>query len=271
MRNFFVISLLLFFSNVILAQDIKLSEKELMAQLDSIVKEGNLLYKYEKSAWISSDLANNVPIVQNNYGGYFTYETNSAIKTIILGKSHQNCIAEYTFTTNFDEPDFIFLNERILYPFEKKLLEIREKIIKQLSNNKYDVRIPNGYSPNIILLPFKKGYKLYMIMGTSQSDVIPFGNDYLFVANEKGVIKNWHKFHSGIIFAPTTYEGNKVTSLTHSHLRKTPLITATDICTFMLYAPIYEIEEFSVYSPALQIYMVYNIKSNKVTIKEEQE
>ena len=269
MKNFFAILVLLLFSNIIFAQDVKLSEKELKTQLDSIVKEGNLLYKYEKSAWISTDLALNVTEIENNYSGYFTYEINSTTKTIILGKKHQNCIAEYTFIIDFDEPDSICLNERDFYPLEKKLLEIREKIIKQLSNKKYGIGIPKGYSPNFILLPFKKGYKLYIIMGTSQSDVIPFGNDYLFVANEKGVIKSWHKFHSGIIFSPTTYEGNKVTYLTHSHLRTTPLITATDICTFMLYAPLYDIEEFSVYSTALQIYMVYNIKTNEVTIKEK--
>jgi len=267
-RNFFTILMVLFFSNVILAQDIKLSEKELETALDSILKEGNLLYKYEKSAWISTDLASNTPIL-NNRGGYFTYEIDSKIKTIILGKN-QNCIAEYIFTTDFDEPDSILLDERDFNPIEDKLLKIREKIIKQLSDKKYNVRIPNGYSPNFILLPFREGYKLYMIMGTSQSDVIPFGNDYLFIADKNGKIKKWQKFHSGLIFAPTTYKGAEVTSHSHSHLRTTPLITATDICTFMLYAPFTEMEEFSVYSPALGMYMTYNLKTNEITTKKSE-
>ena len=217
MRNFFIILMTLYFSNVIFAQDIKLSEKELETALDSILKEGNLLYKYEKSAWISTDLFSNSHIINSRYGGYFIYEMDSMKKTIILGKN-QNCIAEYIFTTDFDEPDSILLDERSFYPIEDKLLKIREKIIKQLSDKKYDVRIPNGYTPNFILLPFKEGYKLYMIMGTSQSDVIPFGNDYLFIADKNGKIKKWQKFHSRLIFAPTIHEGNEVTSHTHSHL-----------------------------------------------------
>jgi len=84
MKNIFAILVLFFFSNVILAQDIKLSEKKLKVKLDSVLKEGNLLYKYEKSAWISSDLALENPKIKDNYGGYLTYEINSTIKTIIL-------------------------------------------------------------------------------------------------------------------------------------------------------------------------------------------
>jgi len=267
-RNFFTILMLFFFSNVILAQEIKLSEKELEAALDSVLKEGNLLYKYEKSAWTSTDLFSNSHI-NSRYGGYFTYEMDSMIKTIILGKN-QNCIAEYIFTTDFDAPDSILFDERDFYSIEDKLLKMREKIIKQLSDKKYDIRIPNGYSPNFILLPFKEGYKLYMIMGTSQSDVIPFGNDYLFITDKNGKIKKWQKFHSRLIFAPTTHEGAEVTSHTHSHLRTTPLITATDICTFMLYAPFSKMEEFSIYSTALGMYMIYNIKTNKITTKKSE-
>ena len=52
----------------------------------------------------------------------------------------------------------------------------------------------------------------------------------------------------------------------HSHLATVPLITATDICTFKLYAPFYGIEAFTVFSPAIGKYMKYTLKDNKITV-----
>ena len=260
-----VVSLL---SNVLLAQTIEMSETELKTKLDSVLTEAHLLYKYEKAAWISTDLAQETKTVKKNYGGFFTYEEQGEIKVIILGKKSQNCIAEYSFESDFSKPKSVKTESRELSDKERNLLEVREKIVDNLSDKKYEVTIPDGYTPNLILLPFAEKYKLYIIMGTSQRDVIPFGNDYLFIADKKGKIENWQKFHSRIIPGFTKFDGNKVTELTHSHLRTTPLITATDICTFMLYAPLYGIDAFSVYSPAIGKYMKYSLKDNEITIKE---
>ena len=256
------------FSSIMLAQTIEMSETELKAQLDSVLVEAHLLYKYEKAAWISTDLAKENKTVKKDYGGFFAYEEQEEIRVIILGKKSQNCIAEYSFANDFSKPKSVKTDSRELSDKEKKLIEVREKIVDNLSDPKYEVTIPDGYSPNLILLPFAEKYKLYIIMGTSQKDVIPFGNDYLFIADKNGEIENWQKFHSRIIPGYTKMNGNKVRELTHSHLRTTPLITATDICTFMLYAPLYDIDAFSVYSPALGKYMTYSLKSNKITVKD---
>jgi len=254
-------------SSVLLAQTIEMSEAELKTKLDSVLTEAHLLYKYEKAAWISTDLAMENRTVKKNYGGFFTYEKQGEIIVIILGKKQKKCIAEYSFKSDFSKPKSIKTVNRELSSQEKTLLEVKEKIVENLSDKKYEVAIPDGYSPNLILLTFAEKYKLYIIMGTSQRDVIPFGNDYLFIADKNGKIENWQKFHSRIIPGYTKFEGNKVTELTHSHLRTTPLITATDICTFMLYAPLYDIDAFSVYSPALGKYMKYSLKDNEITVK----
>jgi hypothetical protein len=269
MKKLSLLVVISLFSSVLLAQTIKMSKKELNRQLDAVLTEAHLLYKYEKATWISIDLALENETVKKDYGGFFTYEEQGEMRVIMLGKKIQNCIAEYSFESDFSKPKSVKTESRELSDKEKKLLEVREKIVDNLSDEKYAVTIPEGYSPNLILLPFAEKYKLYIIMGTSQSDVIPFGNDYLFIADKNGNIENWQKFHSRIIPGYTTMNGYKVTELTHSHLRTTPLITATDICTFMLYAPLYDIDAFSVYSPALGKYMTYSLKSNKITVKEK--
>ncbi len=254
-------------SSVLLAQTIEMSETELKTKLDSVLTEAQLLYKYEKAAWISTDLATGNRAVKKDFGGFFAYEEQGEIRVIILGKNQKNCIAEYSFESDFNKPKSVKTENRELTNQEKTLLEVKEKIVENLSDKQYEVTIPDGFSPNLILLPFDEKYKLYIIMGTSQRDVIPFGNDYLFIADKNGKIENWQKFHSRLIPGYTKFEGNKVTELTHSHLRTTPLITATDICTFMLYAPLYEIDAFSVYSPAIGKYMKYSLKDNEITVK----
>ena len=151
---------------------------------------------------------------------------------------------------------------------EKELLDIKVKMINQLSDSKYNVRIPQEFNPNFVLIKEDTIFKLYLIMGTSESGVIPFGNDYLFKANSKGEITFWEKFHSRMIPTMAEFNGQKVTESSHSHLRTSPYITATDICTFRLYAQYTELEKFSVYSPAIGKTMTYILKTNKIEIKE---
>lgn len=64
-------------------------------------------------------------------------------------------------------------------------------------------------------------------------------------------------------------DGHKVVEATHSHLRTTPYITATDICTFRLYAQYTELQKFSVYSPAIKKTMTYILETNKIEVKEK--
>ncbi|MBP1673303.1 MAG: hypothetical protein H6Q25_1118 [Bacteroidetes bacterium] len=268
MKKILLFLFIYLFTGMIYAQTIDTTEAVLQIQLDSILVEGNLLYQYEKAAWVSTDLAMGNRTLKKEFGGFFVYKDEDEIKVIILGKKMDNCIAEYIFTDEFNNPTTVKTDKRGLSKREKELIKIREIIINALSDKKYGITIPEGYSPNFILIPIEEGYKMYMIMGTSQNDLIPFGNDYLFFTNKKGEIENWNKFHTRMIPGMTSFDGNKVTEMSHSHIKTTPLITATDICTFMLYAPLYGIEKFSVYSPAIGKYMEYNLEDNKIYLKD---
>lgn len=258
-------SLIFLFSSF--AQKIEISESDLQMQLDSILKEAHLLYSYEKSAWIATDLARENKDLRSRFGGFFTYENKDQIIVVILDKRYEKCVAEYRFKERFDKPKSEIIKTRKLNKKEKTLFKARDKLLENLMDEKYNIGIAEGFGLNPIFIPFHKKYKLYIITGTSLNNVIPFGNDYIFISDKNGNVEFWHKFHSRLIAEPVEYEGNKVTKMTHSHLATTPLITPTDICTFMLYAPIYDIDEFSVYSPAIGAYMTYNWKSDKISVK----
>lgn len=259
--------LLIFISVITLAQDLKYSEKELQQKLDSIKTEADLLFSHENASWHAGDLANSNPKLIQNMGSYLTYQAKDTIKTVFLSKDQSKIIAEYSFRNNRIQPVKEKFNQRSLNDTENTLTDIRSKVISQLSDPKYEVAITQGYSLNLIVIPFNENYKIYLIPGTSQSGVIPFGNDYLFISDKKGNIISNQKIHSGLIPAKTALgDGSTLTMVTHSHLRTQPFITATDICTFKLYAPLTKLDEFSVYSPALGKYMKYNYKKDTIEI-----
>ena len=259
--------LLSLFSSIALAQEIEMSETELKNKLDSVLNEGNQLYRDERASWVACDLAVGNDAVKAEMKAYFTYEEKGETKTIILGENLQSCIAEYVFENNFDKPKSVKIEKRELSDLEKTLLEVRDKIFDNIMKNNYEVTVPEKYSLNMSLLPFADKYKLYCITGAIEKYEIPFGNDYLFIADKNGTIEHWEKFHSRLISMYAMEDGEKVAGLTHSHLKTTPLITATDICTFKLYAPMYEIDSFSVLSSAIGKYMKYSLKEDKITLE----
>src|SRR5690606_39047972 len=123
-----------------------------------------------------------------------------------------------------------------------------------------------GFTPNIVIIPQMGGYRAYLIMGANVLNVIPFGNDYIFILDESGNIIHWKKFHNSLIKTIVKDEsGNNVISFIHSHLPMTPYISATDICTFRLYgADLFGKESFIVSSTALDLLFEYNVKTNNV-------
>lgn len=266
MRSFCLIVCLLCLSAV-KGQTNALVTPKLQAQLDSILVEGNLLFSYEIATWMSTDLAMAHPEVKEKFGSYLTYQTGDSIRVIILGNNLEKCMAEYTFASDYYTPDNSSVKERALTTYEKKLIYVRERILNNLTKEEYQIRIPDGFNLNFVLLPDGKKYKMYILTGTSQHDVIPFGNDYLFMTDEDGNIEKWRKFHTRLIPLPTKHEGEPVREIIHSHTSSNPLISATDICTFMLYGPLGGLKQFSVYGGGR--YMIYDLESNTVRISEK--
>jgi len=261
-----IISLFCIFASIIIfSQDIKYTDTEIQQKLDSIKTEGNLLFSLENSSWLSTDLAKENKKIGENSGGYLTYKNNDTIKTVILNRDQNLVIAEYSFKNNSKKPVKENIFQRNLNSFETTLKNIREKVIAQLSDPKYEVGVPQGFSLNLITIPYNENYKNYIIVGSSEANIIPFGNDFLFISDKDGNIISNKKFHSRLIPTMTSMQdGSTVTMSSHSHLKTNPFISATDICTFKLYAPFSKLDEFSVYSPSLGGYMIYNYKKDTI-------
>jgi len=241
------------------SQEKKLSDSEIKIKLDSIKQEANLMFSLENASWNATDIVRKNNKISNKIGGYLTYKVDDIVKTVFFNATTDKVLIEYSFKNDWQFPTNTNETERDLLDIEKKLHNSKNNLISQLSDEKYEVFVPNGFNLNIVSFPFGEKIKHYIITGATETGVIPFGNDYLFITDEEGKILTHKKFHSRLIPAYTNeVDGNVITKISHSHLHTTPFISATDICTFKLYAPFSKLEKFSVYSPALDCYFEYD-------------
>lgn len=264
-----ITSFMIFSSLLCFSQENTFSKEEIKVKLDSIKKEGNLLYSLEYASWTASDIIIHNKKLKNLYGSYLSYQADDLVKTIFLNKKGDMVIAEFSFTKNLKQPISESTSERNLTENEIALKTVQDNVIAQLSDPKYEVGVPNGYSLNFITIPFGDKFKTYIVTGATETGVIPFGNDYLFISNKQGQILESKKFHSRLIPTFTSIrDSGDATSSMHSHMKTSPFVSATDICTFKLYAPFTKLEKFSVYSPALKVYLEYNYKTDILDVKE---
>lgn len=269
MRTFALILVLI--SSIFIKAQSTLTENQITEKLDSILFEGNLLYRYEKAAWISIDMARDNRKVKNSFSNYLVYLDNDTIKSIILNKN-SDCIYELKFVFQFEKPVSDVVLTRPLSSNEKKLVSTKAAILNKIVENKISLECPEGFGLNMIMMPKEDGFKFYIISGSNKSGIIPFGNDYLFLTDNYGNIQSWKKFHSRLIALESKGpEGEDVREMIHSHLRTEPFISATDVCTFMLYAKLCGLNSFQVYSPELSKYFRYRLDKNKIEIVEDEE
>lgn len=104
-----------------------------------------------------------------------------------------------------------------------------------------DTRFKTYTNTNFNLIPMISDgeRKVYVLTGPQKTGVVIFGNDYLLTFDKKNNLKERKQLHRNIL--AIEYEeksgddASEVTTL-HTHTPETgDLITATDICTLLLY------------------------------------
>jgi hypothetical protein len=239
--------------------------------LDSIIKEANLLYNYEKVVWNATDLAFKNKNLKTQMGAYVVHHSMDTLFVVFADKTFKKQLIKYTFlNNNLRVPITSDLEVKPLTKKATKLCEAKTKILKNINSNaeSYGFNFQEGFNPNLVMIPALDGYRFYIIIGTTKQDVIPFGNDYLFKTDHKGTILSWQKFHKTLIATQAKGPKDKVIlSTIHSHLKMTPYISATDICTFRLYGyDLFGMEEFMVSSTAFDKVFKYNARLNEITM-----
>lgn len=202
----------------------------------SIIDEGRKLYRSEMASWHGTDLFLEQYPDREIIGGYFSYSENKENVNVFFSKAvPAKIIGTIRFNENFDLSNAsVSLQEREFSSKEKEYHAVRQKAL-QIMQNDTIFKVYNNTSLNLIPLLEKNENKVYVLTGPSVSGVVIFGNDYLLTFDKKNNLKSKRTLHKNII--PIEYSNaDETESTAHSHLPETgDFITATDICTLMLY------------------------------------
>lgn len=238
---------------IILFPQVLLAQKNLQKESSRILNEAKFLYRIEKANWLATDIL----IEKNNellkkVKGYAAYNKNE--NTIaFFWDQEQRIIFSVGFNGHPEELKYtIYREERTATAYEKKIISMRNKILDAMrSNSDKFFSFYEGINPNIVPILNKKESYAYVLSASNDSDGnLLIGNDYKIVFNKRGNISQKKKLHNSLIKLPTKNEKTeKIVGSIHSHvIEDLPYMTATDICTFMLYKDILGLTNHTVVS-----------------------
>ncbi len=234
-----------------------------------IVEEGKLLYQSEMAAWYGTDLFLENYENRENIGGYFAYTVGDTSRCIFFSKSENPIVIgtisfDSTYNTHTAKAN---LSEREFTSSEFDLYIMRKLALAEINS---DTLFKSYKNTRLNLIPLIHGNekKVYVLTGPEQSGVVIFGNDYLltFDKNNKLILKKrLHKNIIPIYYGDEDEKDVKIEGAMHSHLPETgDFITATDICTLMLYAKFAEWKTHNVVSK--KYLNVLNCETNQLTV-----
>jgi uncharacterized protein with ParB-like and HNH nuclease domain len=191
-------------------------------------------------SWYGTDLFLEKYKDRENIGGYFSYTDSNFAKCIFFSKADKpKVIGTISFDSTYNtQTATIDLAERSFTKNENDLYEIRKLALKEINS---DTLFKTYKNTNLNLIPLINGKdkKVYVLTGPQNSGVVIFGNDYLLTFDNNNNLLLKKQLHKNII--PVYYGGKeeidqKNIGAIHSHLPETgEFMTATDICTLMLY------------------------------------
>ena len=256
--------LLVLLNTALFAQEIPFKEAQEKANL--IVEEGKRLYRAEMASWYGTDLFLEQYKDRSNIGGYFSYTENKISKCIFFNRAKKpKVIGTISFDESYDlKKAKVDLKVRKFTKKEKSLYKIRVVALAEIETDTLFKRYENT-NLNIIPLIHNNEKKVYVLTGPQIGGVVIFGNDYLMTFDKKNKVVTKRALHKNII--PIYYKDENRSSVTamHSHLPETgDFMTATDICTLMLYSKFTNWETHSVFSE--NYFSSWNCKTNEVNI-----
>lgn len=206
--------------------------------VEPIVAEGKLLYRCEMASWYGTDIFLAQYPDKEKAGGYFSYLMGERARCVFFSKTAKpTVIATIDFEPDYDLATAKFNPQvREFTSEEQSLYEIREIALEEINSDTLFKAYSNS---NLNLIPLISGSekKVYVLTGPTNRRVL-FGNDYLLTFNKKNKVTSKQSLHNNLI--PVDYDtpeqGKSAIITMHSHNARTgDFITATDVCTLMLY------------------------------------
>lgn len=233
-----------------------------------ILKEGTRLYETEMASWYGTDLfLAKFAEKRQNTGGYFSYlADNQAVCVFFSRGDNPKIIGTFRFDSTYNvNTAIVDGTERELTRQEIELLTIRQAALAEFGTDTL-FKTYKDMNPNFIPLNDENGKRVYILTGPQKQGIVVFGNDYLITFDSENRVKDKRRLHKNILSIEYgKHEGRIVLATMHTHLPETgDLITATDVCTLMLYGKYARWEKHYVMS---QKYVsIWDCTNNELTV-----
>ncbi len=217
-------------------------QDDVMTITDSITAEGKRLYQSEMASWYGTDIFLAGYKDRSRIGGYLSYMEKDTARCIFFSMADEPVvIGTISFDSTYSQVTAVArYAERPFTETEKSLHVIRMKTLEIINSGDTLFKRYTNTSYNLIPLISSGQKKVYILTGPEKKGVVIFGNDYLLLFDEQNQLISTKQLHKNIIslnYSEKMKEGEKVVADVHTHLPETgEFMTATDICTLMLYA-----------------------------------
>ncbi|GAB6119812.1 hypothetical protein [Dysgonomonas termitidis] len=213
------------------------SQLDLAKVAIDITIEGKYLYQLEKTAWNGTDIFSKSYKEPHRIGGYFSFMDGNKPKCLVFSKGNNpKVLGVVSFgDISIVETATIDFKERDFKASEKELYTIRTKAFEEVQR---DTLFKAYNNTSLNLIPTNKGGEkiVYALTAPKLTGTVLFGNDYLMAFDNDNNMIEKEKLHRNLIPIKFDEDEDAVASV-HSHATGTDeFITATDICTLMLYA-----------------------------------
>lgn len=259
----------------------KISEKD----KNKVLTEGLALYTLILANWTSNDLYYENEFNTSIVKGYLSYRDKDTLKTIFwreidtasteyktktYKKASDTVAAEQTnkeielrwIVKTMSYPNMSVSKKNAVYPEEeerapteqeKMLIDYRKKVYKEIASDTTFFKLYAGTKLRVVPIDAGKLMKVFIYSSVVKEGIVPIGGDYLLVYDKKeNVLVSKEDLHKDCVFISTQYNGKGTDaskSTIHNHKKGTsPLITATDIATLLLYKSQLEWDEHHVIS-----------------------
>ncbi|RAJ08714.1 hypothetical protein LX64_01368 [Chitinophaga skermanii] len=232
--------------------------------------DGLLLYKSEMTSWYGTDVVREkFPGALKSLGGYFSYPSGNWYSCVFYSKDAQpKVLITISFDSTYQLQEAITNTETREFTAEELVYyKLRKAAFEQVKQDTSVHLLPNT-SLNFVPLVHEGKHKVYVLSGPKEPNIVLFGNDYLLLFDDKTHIKSLTKLHKQAV--PIKYDDKQpVAASLHTDTNESDkYITATDICTLMLYARYAGWKQHFVVSPSfVSIWDCEKDELNVITIE----
>ncbi len=191
------------------------------------------------ASWYGTDIfMEKLKDLHSNARGYFSYPDGKLTNCIFFSKDETpKVLVTISFDSTFSSATAKVDNkQRDFTTYENEIYTIRKQALEVINGDTL-FKVYENTSLNIIPYIENGVKKVYVLTGPKSSGEVIIGNDYLLTYDEQNKMTARKRLHKNIIrISYVAKDGQQVVGAAHSHLPETgDFITATDICTLMLY------------------------------------